>query len=580
MPPRKSGRKPKTAADVVRPEPKGQGGRKRASAPAPIRADGEPQRQSGPRGGRPPAPTRSLPAEAQLPKTTGSLAFPASSDRRGDRFDDVGAALPSFPCYCECDLKGGARHLVKSVETYQRHQSRLVEMGHLALSMAVNQTSFGTAPTPATRPEAPQDNGGGITPQGDERGHTPQGGDGTPHVAGGTTTDKNARVEDVADETGRGGWTRVGGVSADGGGIVGGQTSGEATAAGLDADALWNPDEDEDTAEPSANFVGRGPYKKRYSQSQQRKILQRDLERLQSLAEKIADNLDRRRRIRETNGNSDEEDDETDEDGEVVRASLEERSQASGMPLDLRDVMQQEQEDRDNNDSSDDEEEVDSADEWADEDEDEADLDPVLNLLRGWKAYTKRTKMNYKETKQTPLTEDEWLSYALLDIAAAEGMTKEARRKIRRLILGMAGRLGITPWEERKAKRKLSERTGIAHKRYDVCPSGCFCYAAKPKADHCPVCKTPRPNPTDNLRPTFDYIPLIPRLRLQYSDPTRARSFKGYRESFLGKFDLNVSDFWNGGRFTKLRDELGLFETTTCAFGMANYTHQSQSSSD
>ncbi|KAI5836856.1 hypothetical protein DFP73DRAFT_488122, partial [Morchella snyderi] len=69
---------------------------------------------------------------------------------------------------------------------------------------------------------------------------------------------------------------------------------------------------------------------------------------------------------------------------------------------------------------------------------------------------------------------------------------------------------------ERKARKHLSDATRIHHVRYDVCLKNCVCFAAFPTLTQCPVCSSPRLDGKGAPWKTFDYIPLIHRLRLLY----------------------------------------------------------------
>lgn len=99
--------------------------------------------------------------------------------------------------------------------------------------------------------------------------------------------------------------------------------------------------------------------------------------------------------------------------------------------------------------------------------------------------------------------------------------------------------------------RQLSSYTGFGHVRYDCCIDTCVCFVSEfSHHESCPVCDKPRflndkvctfhsqiPNVSRanlRLQPlcTFDYQPIIHRLRAIWADPRTAKTMKRYRGAF------------------------------------------------
>src|SRR5204863_139186 len=69
---------------------------------------------------------------------------------------------------------------------------------------------------------------------------------------------------------------------------------------------------------------------------------------------------------------------------------------------------------------------------------------------------------------------------------------------------------------------------------------------------------------TGNPWLTYDYIPLIHRLRLQYSDPDQARKLTEYRSEVSERTRRTrvLEDFW-GSKLDIQLQEMGLFQANT-----------------
>lgn len=85
----------------------------------------------------------------------------------------------------------------------------------------------------------------------------------------------------------------------------------------------------------------------------------------------------------------------------------------------------------------------------------------------------------------------------------------------------------------------------------------------------CCICNEPRYDKEGKDRKTFDYIPLIHRLRLQYANPYRAKQLTSYVES-LGELGNVRRDIWDGSLMHDLRTKKALFgQPTDLALGFS-----------
>jgi hypothetical protein len=109
------------------------------------------------------------------------------------------------------------------------------------------------------------------------------------------------------------------------------------------------------------------------------------------------------------------------------------------------------------------------------------------------------------------------------------------------------------------ATKTLKRLTGLEEKRVDCCIKSCIAFIGNfANEEYCP-CGEPRyMNAVDGgprkPRKSFIYLPIIPRLLLQYSDPERARIFKNYPASVL-QDNPDVDDFWNGSLYQEFRSQ-------------------------
>ena len=77
-------------------------------------------------------------------------------------------------------------------------------------------------------------------------------------------------------------------------------------------------------------------------------------------------------------------------------------------------------------------------------------------------------------------------------------------------------------------EKLLDNASEITHIHYDVCDRNCIYYTAYPDLQACPACHLPRHRPNGKPWHTFDYIPIIHRIRLQMADRRLAKKIWKY----------------------------------------------------
>lgn len=119
----------------------------------------------------------------------------------------------------------------------------------------------------------------------------------------------------------------------------------------------------------------------------------------------------------------------------------------------------------------------------------------------------------------------------------------------------------VSVTDEATAKRELGVITEIYHVRYDVCRNNCICYVAFPRADRCHICNAERRDSNGKPYRTFDYIPLIHRLLLLYTDTAYVKITMEYKESFANQEtpQSSVRDYWDSLLFKIVKNNRGLW---------------------
>lgn len=157
------------------------------------------------------------------------------------------------------------------------------------------------------------------------------------------------------------------------------------------------------------------------------------------------------------------------------------------------------------------------------------------------------------------------ISFAAHDIRTMHTISESAHRAYINLIKTLSD---ASPYDDRTTMQRMISRTSIKHVRYDCCRNSCFCYAKDDSLTKCPnpKCGLDRWKPGSKVPyKTYDHIPLIPRLRLQYADPNRARMFTTYRQSAeTANSSANLTtDFWNSRLFRSQKQKKNLYQNPT-----------------
>lgn len=158
------------------------------------------------------------------------------------------------------------------------------------------------------------------------------------------------------------------------------------------------------------------------------------------------------------------------------------------------------------------------------------------------------------------------LGMAIFDISTA-GNTTCLQRTAYTNLCKAAAPSDQQPSEHRTTIKKLIRRPGMKAKSYDCSINCCFCYY-KSNLTYCPNPKCNELRFKVNIeskmyRKTFEYISLIERLKLQFSDPKRAKELIEYRQE-LEEFSRNNSDvlkdYWTAQLYNDLVNHKGLFQ--------------------
>lgn len=187
-------------------------------------------------------------------------------------------------------------------------------------------------------------------------------------------------------------------------------------------------------------------------------------------------------------------------------------------------------------------------------------------------------EFDYAQASKQRMSHKAFASLSLLQMQQDGGITTEALSKFTNLVRALMASPSDQPTDYRVTRNRLANRTNIHHIRYDVCIRNCFCYAADPEADTCPHCDTPRSPADFRDRVTYDHIPIIPRLRLRYSDAEfaetvmkyRASVMKLYKDTLETKKTKVTTDFWTGQLHAE-QLEAGKFDQAT-DMGFAFFT--------
>ena len=145
------------------------------------------------------------------------------------------------------------------------------------------------------------------------------------------------------------------------------------------------------------------------------------------------------------------------------------------------------------------------------------------------------------------------------------GTPRDKMRQMRRVIRREHGVDIGNPVEQGSAYMKEVLGGKIVATWLDCCPQGCMAYTGTyAMLSTCEHCTEPRYDTNGKARSKWEYIPLIPRLRLQFQDPTRSRQLKTYRATFSPNAERTRRDdvfdgYWfrecyANGKFQDTRD--------------------------
>jgi hypothetical protein len=107
----------------------------------------------------------------------------------------------------------------------------------------------------------------------------------------------------------------------------------------------------------------------------------------------------------------------------------------------------------------------------------------------------------------------------------------------------------------------LRELTGIEHISIACCVNSCIAFYGAEYSDlsQCPFCNEPRFDRRKRPRKTFDYIPIIHRLRLQFANPECAIELQEYRRDMENvEWPEGIRDYWDA-RLHREHKEQGFF---------------------
>ena len=143
------------------------------------------------------------------------------------------------------------------------------------------------------------------------------------------------------------------------------------------------------------------------------------------------------------------------------------------------------------------------------------------------------------------------------------------REKVKKMRQAISKHYCINIGDPTRTGRALLEDTVgdvVTPKYFDCCADGCVAFTGRlVAASACPSCGKRRYDHTGQPRYRFQYIPLLPRLRLQYCDAARSRQLSSYRATFDPSQPDNgtrtdvfdgawYQECWSNGHFRDHRD--------------------------
>lgn len=132
------------------------------------------------------------------------------------------------------------------------------------------------------------------------------------------------------------------------------------------------------------------------------------------------------------------------------------------------------------------------------------------------------------EDKITILNTQQILSLAMHDLKLSHKISRAAASDIRDLLESF---VDGSCWDYRTTRKWIEIETGVKAVTYDCCKNSCMGYPMYADKGECDYCQNPRWKPGGKKIPfaTYEYIPIIHRLRLWYADPARSSNLTSYR---------------------------------------------------
>jgi hypothetical protein len=122
-----------------------------------------------------------------------------------------------------------------------------------------------------------------------------------------------------------------------------------------------------------------------------------------------------------------------------------------------------------------------------------------------------------------------------------------------------------------KVKKYLKEITGLVPVFYDMCENSCICYTEKYEYyQSCPICDSARLDTKGKAKKVMPYLSIKDRLKIQFSDKTRAKELLYRHEFITNKEDNDLDDIFDGKIYKELvnknlfNDERDVAFTASC----------------
>lgn len=140
------------------------------------------------------------------------------------------------------------------------------------------------------------------------------------------------------------------------------------------------------------------------------------------------------------------------------------------------------------------------------------------------------------------MSRQEIMSVAMHDLKITHRISRNACQDIKGLLEGFSS---DSFWDYRTTKKWIEEETGVKAISYDCCKNSCMAFAMYPNKDACDYCQHPRweGGLGGKSYATFEYIPIVHRIRLWCADNVRSAIMTTYRQQaeLQGKLRIRSS---------------------------------------